>query len=192
MLTFSINSTVSEDVPESLRRLIGIANRSKGGTPKVLEDIGDLYLSIADPIRKKVSSDVKAYAYLKKAEWTKDAYKNKYETNIVTNEETDDDEVAKNGVSEDILKYVDNNLDRIAESSQFADSIKQLKEMSDVLEIEEDINLLSVMLQALRGNLSSIAILKDIKDKYKGLGDLIYTVLAHGNVEEVLGGLIAV
>lgn len=178
MLSFSVNSNVLCDVPAQLRYYIE-HNTEYGETNKLLEDLGELYLRIADPsMKKQVSQDVKVKGYMKKRVWTRDAHKVKYEVPIVMNDELDDDTGAKEGVSENVLKYVEENLDRIADSDELRESIAQLYEMADIIEIEQDVNLITVMLQAVKGNLTSINLLKKIKDQYEGLSDLLFTIMS--------------
>lgn len=186
MLTFSVNAQVSCDVPEQMRKLIEGSIRS-GETHFLLEDIADLYLGIADPKKKcHVSEDVNTFAYMKKCEWTRKARKNKHESNIITQEEQDDENSAKGGVSEKVLVYTATELDDVANSSEFKDSVAQLYEMADLIEIEQDVNIIRAMLQAVKGNTASVSIIKSIKDKYEGLSDLLYKVMAFEGWSEVL------
>ena len=58
--------------------------------------------------------------------------------------------------------------------------------MADIIEIEQDVNLITVMLQAVKGNLTSINLLKKIKDQYDGLSDLLFTVMSQEGWSDLL------
>lgn len=185
MLSFSVNAQVTCDVPAQMRRLIQ-GSIASGETHFLLEDIGDLYLGIADPHRKNhVSEDVNTFSYMKKCKWTKQARKNKYESNIISQEEEDDENVT-GGVAERVLAYVETDLDRIADSSEFKNCLEQLYDMADLIEIEYDINIITAMLQAAKGNIVSIGLIKSVKDKYIGLSDLLFKVMTHEGWAEAL------
>ena len=185
MLSFSVNAQVTCDVPAQMRRLIQ-GSIASGETHFLLEDIGDLYLGIADPHRKNhVSEDVNTFSYMKKCKWTKQARKNKYESNIISQEEEDDENVT-GGVAERVLAYVETDLDRIADSSEFKYCLEQLYDMADLIEIEYDINIITAMLQAAKGNIVSIGLIKSVKDKYIGLSDLLFKVMTHEGWTEAL------
>ena len=58
--------------------------------------------------------------------------------------------------------------------------------MADLIEIEYDINIITAMLQAAKGNIVSIGLIKSVKDKYIGLSDLLFKVMTHEGWAEAL------
>ena len=180
MLSFSVNANVSCDVPERVRKLIeSNLNNYEERTHFLLEDIADLYLGIADPTKKKpVSENVAPVAYMKKCAWTAKVHKNKHESNINNSDEDDNEEKQRSGVSEKVLFYMEGHIDEIADSAEFRHNVEQLMDMVEVIELEQDVNIITAMLQAAKGSHTAINIIKRVKDCYVGLSDLLYSIMA--------------
>lgn len=175
MLSFSLNRSVSLDLTQEMKGMI--RHQSADDTASVYADnVGVVYLNMADPYRKStVSKDVAAAQYINKMVWTTKAHTAKYTVPIIS--EVEEDEGVQ-GVPVNVLSFIEENLDVLADSDEFKSCMAQLYDMADIVELELDISLIDTLKSALKGNTVAIDCIKMLKTEYEGLGDVMYKVLS--------------
>lgn len=181
MLSFSVN----QELPNVYLDLSSIENTDViNNIDSRREWLSTLYLNMCDG-KADQDSDLAAYAVACK--------KNSDLTYISRNVpiiSKDELENGVSGVSEDVLEYVEKNIDEIADRASFVSSVKELIEFSDYLELEEDVDLVHTMLSAVRGNKRATEILITLKNKYAKLKEVMYEVMSTSGWSDILEGAV--
>lgn len=180
MLSFSVNDYASVDLNDYMRAIVEKNQRNADtSSPIVNQELGDLYLRVADPkVRKPVDENVNAYSYITVAAINNESKEVKKFVPIINSDEADDENYSGYGVTESVLGYVDENLESIEDRDEYIDAMEQLKELAKDVALYDDIDLVITISKALDGNRTAIENLIDIKDRYNA-GDLFTTVLSH-------------
>lgn len=181
MLAFSVNHYCTMDITDEMKELLEQNQRNISDRSSVYcEELGDLYLRMADPhTRKTVSGDVAAKAYILKAKQNNEIkYKERY-VPIISQSEADDEKFNGYGISENVLSKVDSDIERIEGSSEFKACLMSLMQRAKDIELTDDIDLFLTMYAALRGDITAVNCIKFLKDKYTdGFADELKVVLS--------------
>lgn len=182
MIAFSINQYCAMDLTDEMKEILECNFRNTSDVSStVCEELGDLYLRMTDiHVKKRVSGDVAAKAYILKAKQNNEIkYKERY-TPIIMESELEEETYNGYGVSENLLGQADTKLNEIEESSEFKSCLIALMNKAKYIELTDDIDLFLTMHAALRGDPTALNCIIMLKDKYKdeGFDKVLKTVLS--------------
>lgn len=181
MVTFSLNAmAVDCSVPEEMQEIIAksLAD-SENRASMYCEYVGDMYLRMVDKwAGTPLDRDVMVKSYIIKSKQNNDYNDLKKYVPIITTEEMEDDESVKGpAVSENVLRFVDENFDTVEERIAFDEAVADLLRLAKIVEVEDNIDLILSMYAALDGNVKAISNIKAVKDKYNA-SETFMTVLS--------------
>lgn len=181
MVTFSVNALAADcSVPEEMKEIIekSLAD-SENRASMYCEYVGDMYLRMVDRwAGTPLDRDVMVKSYIIKSKQNNDYNDLKKYVPILSNEEMEDDESVKGpAVSENVLKFVDENFETVEERMAFDKAVVDLLKLAKIVEVEDNIDLVLSMYAALDGNAKAISHIKAIKDKYNA-SDIFMAVLS--------------
>lgn len=177
MLSFSLNTrnNVNYSVPESVKKAID------SGTDRAREWVSTWYFNRLNG-NADDNTNMEAYAYGCEQNYLKSV--SAREVAILSEDEVK--EGVKGGIGAMFLKYYEPYFENIEEMSEFISATNNLFEMSDIIEIEDNVDIITAMLNALRGNTQSIDIIKQLKQKYDKLGEVLYAIMSVDNWSGIL------
>lgn len=181
MVTFSLNAMAGDcSVPEEMKDIIekSLAD-SENRASLYCEYVGDMYLRMVDKwAGTPLDRDVMVKSYIIKSKQNNDYNDLKKYVPILSNEEMEDDESVKGAaVSENVLRFVDENFDTVEERIAFDEAVADLLKLAKIVEVEDNIDLILSMYAALDGNVKAISNIKAVKDKYDA-SEMFMTVLS--------------
>lgn len=186
MLSFSLNNNKTNffKVPESVKKVLSSEDGELNmdiNSARSREWVSTWYFNNAKG-RTYEDTDIKAYSYACEQNYRKAIAER--EVAILSEEEVERGE--RGGIGEMFLKCTEKYFENIEERSEFESAVKNLFDMSDMIEIEDNVDIITAMLNALKGNLQSVKIIKALKDKYEKLGDILFSIMSVSNWADIL------
>lgn len=181
MLSFSLNSTKANyNIPSSIVSTITDTSNDPNKV-RARQWVSIWYLNRVNG-NADDNTNMEAYAYGCEQNYLKSV--SAREVAILSEDEVKNGE--KGGIGEIFLKYSEQYFESLEERSVFISAVKNLFEMSDIIEIEDNVDIITAMLNALKGNIQSIEIIKKLKSKYEKLSEVLYSIMSVNNWSNII------
>lgn len=173
MFTFSVN-TYGGLPTEQMYQILSSSDVTD--TASVYQQgIGEIYVRMnSDDYRKKPDKDINIKGYLRKKKVFGDIQQSQREVPLITDEEF---EAGEKGVTESVASYVATNVTDLLDSLSYKEAMEQYKFYAEKLELECDLVLSDVLLNAKQGCTKCIAKLTELVMKDKEFGEFLKDIL---------------